>query len=278
MGAVFAPWNLCLRPAMARGPKKHMKRLAAPKHWMLDKMGGTWAPRPSTGPHKLRECLPLVLILRNRLKYALTKKEVQKILMQRLVKVDGKVRTDANFPCGFMDVISIEKSDEHFRLLYDAKGRFILHRLNNKNFADEASFKLCRVQRVSVGAKGVPQIGTHDGRTIRYPDPLTKNHDVVKVDIATNKAIDVMKFEVGVTCVVTKGQNQGRIGVVTGREKHIGSFEIVHVKDTKGRAFATRLANFFTISNKDDDSNVSLPRAKGIRDNILDERKKRLGY
>jgi len=27
-----------------------------------------------------------------------------------------------------MDVISIEKSDEHFRLMYDAKGRFILHR------------------------------------------------------------------------------------------------------------------------------------------------------
>merc|ERR1711908_267504 len=269
--------TLSHRNKMARGPKRHLKRLNAPKHWMLDKMGGTWAPRPSTGPHKLRECLPLVLILRNRLKYALTKKEVQKILMQRLVKVDGKVRTDANFPCGFMDVISIEKSDEHFRLLYDAKGRFILHRLNNKNFADEASFKLCRVQRVSVGAKGVPQIGAHDGRTIRYPDPLTKNHDVVKVDIATNKAIDVMKFEVGVTCVVTKGQNQRRIGVVTGREKHIGSFEIVHVKDTKGRAFATRLANIFTISNKDDDAQASLPRAKGIRDNILDERKKRLG-
>ncbi len=25
---------------MARGPKKHLKRLAAPKHWMLSKLGG----------------------------------------------------------------------------------------------------------------------------------------------------------------------------------------------------------------------------------------------
>ena len=25
-----------------RGPKKHLKRLNAPKHWMLDKMGGTF--------------------------------------------------------------------------------------------------------------------------------------------------------------------------------------------------------------------------------------------
>ena len=87
---------------MARGPKKHLKRLAAPKHWMLDKMTGTWAPRPSAGPHKLRECLPLIVFLRNRLKYALTKREVTSIVMQRLVKIDNKVRTDANYPAGFM--------------------------------------------------------------------------------------------------------------------------------------------------------------------------------
>merc|ERR1711970_1712220 len=239
--------------AMARGPKKHMKRLAAPKHWMLDKMGGTWAPRPSTGPHKLRECLPLILILRNRLKYALNKKEVQSILMQRHIKVDGKVRTDANYPVGFMDVVSIDKSDEHFRLMYDAKGRFILHRLNNKNFPKELNYKLCRVMQVKVGAKGVPTI-------------------------ATDKATDMLKFEVGVRCVVTKGQNQGRCGIVTGREKNIGSFEIVHVKDDKNRLFSTRIANVFTISNKDDEPLISLPRAKGVRDNILEERKRRLGY
>merc|ERR1712125_161132 len=118
------------------------------------------APRPSTGPHKMRECLPLILVLRNRLKYALTKKEVSQILMQRLIKVDGKVRTDSNYPVGFMDVISIEKTDEHFRMMYDAKGRFVLHRLNSKNFPKEQNFKLCHVQRVSVGAKGVPYITT----------------------------------------------------------------------------------------------------------------------
>jgi hypothetical protein len=26
----------------ARGPKKHLKRLNAPKHWMLSKMDGIW--------------------------------------------------------------------------------------------------------------------------------------------------------------------------------------------------------------------------------------------
>ena len=62
----------------------------------------TQAPRPSPGPHKLRECLPLIVLLRNRLKYALTGDEVKRIVKQRLIKVDGKVRTDPTFPAGFM--------------------------------------------------------------------------------------------------------------------------------------------------------------------------------
>jgi small subunit ribosomal protein S4e len=34
---------------MVRGPKKHMKRLNAPRHWMLDKLGGVFAPKPAPG-------------------------------------------------------------------------------------------------------------------------------------------------------------------------------------------------------------------------------------
>jgi len=51
------------------------------------------------------------------------------ILMQRHVRVDGKLRTDATYPAGFMDVIDIPKTDEHFRLVYDTKGRFVAHRI-----------------------------------------------------------------------------------------------------------------------------------------------------
>ncbi len=42
-----------MRIVQTRGPKKHLKRLNAPKHWMLDKMGGIYAPKPSCGPHKV---------------------------------------------------------------------------------------------------------------------------------------------------------------------------------------------------------------------------------
>ena len=199
--------------------KKHMKRLNAPKHWMLNKMGGIWAPKPSTGPHKQRESLPLSLILRNRLHYALTRKESIAIVMQKLVKVDGKVRTDLNFPAGFMgawraggwergrgagsrvgqypartfdcvlsargyrqptpffialfcpflllappslpthaDVVQIEKSNDLFRLMYDTKGRFVLHTITAEK---EGSFKLARVTSTGTSPKNIPFIVTH---------------------------------------------------------------------------------------------------------------------
>ena len=141
--------------------KKHQKRLSAPSHWLLDKLSGVYAPKPSAGPHKLRDCMPLIVFIRNRLKYALNYRETRSILMQRLVKVDGKVRTDMTYPAGFMDVISIEKTGENFRLIYDTKGRFTVHRIQ----AEEAEYKLGKVKRVQLGKGGIPFLVTHDART-----------------------------------------------------------------------------------------------------------------
>ena len=81
--------------------------------------------------------------------------------MQRLIKIDGKVRTDVTYPAGFMDVITIEKTGENFRLVYDTKGRFTVHRIKT----DEAEFKLAKVKRVQLGKGGIPFLVTHDART-----------------------------------------------------------------------------------------------------------------
>ena len=166
---------------MARGPKKHLKRINAPSHWMLDKLSGIYAFRPSSGPHKLRECLPLALILRNRLKYALTGKEVNMIMKDKegLIKVDNKIRRDPKYPAGYMDVVTIDKTGEFFRLLYDVKGRFIVHNIDQ----NEAKFKLCKIKRKAIGPNKIPYIVTHDGRTIRYPHPDIDINDTIKVYI-----------------------------------------------------------------------------------------------
>merc|ERR1712194_248038 len=177
------------------------------------------------------------------------------ICMERCVKVDGKVRTDHNFPAGFMDVVELEKCNDRFRLLYDTKGRFVLHRLQNR---EEAGYKLCRVTKVFISSKKIPVVVTHDGRTIRYPDPDVKVNDTIKVDVGTGKIIDHVKFEVGNLALITGGNNMGRIGVLQHRDRNHGSFDIVTVKDAAGATFATRL-NFCMIIGKGKEPFISLP-------------------
>jgi len=250
-----------------------MKRVAAPSSWMLSKLDGVWAPKPSAGPHKQRECLPMGLLLRNRLKYALNYREAKTIMIQRLVKVDGKIKTDQKYPAGFMDVVTIDKTKENFRLLYDTKGRFRIHKIS----PEEASYKLCRVKDIGRSLKNVPYVVTHDGRTIRYPDPEIRAYDTVRVDIASGKILDYIKFEQGNVCMIKGGNSIGRVGVITHREKHPGSFEIVHLRDAAGHSFATRLDNVMVIG-KDVKSWVSLPKGDGIKLNVVEDRKKRMGF
>jgi len=243
----------------------------APSHWMLDKLKGRWAPRPSSGPHKLRECMPLIVMLRERLKYALTYRECKMIVMQRLIKVDAKIRTDMFFPAGFMDVVQIEKTKENFRLLFDTKGRFVLHKI----VKEEATYKLCRVKKVMKGLRGTPYALTHDGRTLRYPDPDVKANDTVRLDLTTGKMLDHVKFEAGNVVMASSGNNMGRVGVIVSRERHPGSFEIVHVKDSVGHTFATRLQNVFVIG-KGTKPWISLPKGNGIKLSIIEDRAARM--
>merc|ERR1712178_559751 len=127
---------------------------------------------------------------------------------------------------------------------------------------------------LEMGAKKVPYIVTHDGRTIRYPDPLVAVNDTVKFNIETGKCDDFIKFETGNLAMISGGKNTGRVGVIISRERHQGSFDIVHIKDAAGHIFATRLGNVFVIGEGSTPL-ISLPKRKGIKKSIIEERTER---
>ena len=121
------------------------------------------------------------------------------------------------YPTGLMDVISIPKTNENFRMLFDTKGRYTVHKISD----DESAFKLCKVKQTAVGPNAVPYIVTHDGRTIRYPDPHVKNNDTVKVDLDSGRMTEFIKFDVGVAVMCTGGRNMGRVGTLVHRGKRM---------------------------------------------------------
>ncbi|KAM0675946.1 40S ribosomal protein S4 [Gurleya vavrai] len=243
---------------MTRGPKRHLKRLAAPKSWMLDKMGGTFAPKPVSGPHRSKECIPLCLLLK-KLNYAQTKKEVKHIVRNQMIKINHKIRTEKNFPVGLFDVLSIEKTNEHYRLLYNINKRFYLHKISN----EEAKIRLCKVTKKKIDNE-VPFCYTDDGFSFRFLDPKIEINDTLKVDIINNKVVSFIKFEEGKMALITKGNNLGCIGTIVRIERHEIGFDMIYLKDVNGRSFATRARNAFVIGEVDN-VEITLPNGKGLK-------------
>lgn len=95
-------------------------------------------------------------------------------------------------------------------------------------------FKLGKVKQCRLGSGGVPFVVTHDGKTIRYPDPDTKVGDSIKIDLESMRPTGLLKFEIGCQVYCSGGRNRGRIGELKSRDRHPGMFDIVTVQDAKG--------------------------------------------
>ena len=110
------------------------------------------------------------------------------------------------------------------------------------------------------------------------PDPATAKPRLGRLVgvYATGKIQDFIKFDTGVIVMVTGGRNMGRVGVITHRERHDGGFNIVHIKDAIDNEFATRESNVFVIGQEK--PWISLPKGKGVKLSIAEERDRRRAY
>lgn len=253
---------------MARGPRKHFKRIRAPKSWLMDKMGGVFAVRPSEGPHPLRESIPLQVVLRDKLHFARTGREVDVILHQKegLVHIDKKVRRNPKYPVGLMDVIDLPKVGTSYRVLYDVKGRFVFVKIKKP----EAAFKLCKIEKKQVGANGVTYLVTHDGRTLRFANREVTMNDTVKLNLDNGEITERYPMVVNNLAYVMNGSNRGRIGIVNHIAHFDGNHDLVTLKDVKGHLFTTRSSYVFMIGNGNN-SAITLPKQNGIKLTIAEE-------
>ena len=101
----------------------HLKRIAAPRTWLVQRKENTFIIRPKPGAHSLEYGLSLGVILRDVLKVGKTLAEVKKILNNKEILVDGKRRKDYRFIVGLFDVISIPALKQYHRVSLDNKGR-----------------------------------------------------------------------------------------------------------------------------------------------------------
>jgi small subunit ribosomal protein S4e len=192
--------------------KKHLKRLRIPKFWRVPKKHAKWAPKPRAGPHKQFESIPLMVILRDILKIADKGKEAKSIIKMGGVFVDGKYRKDQKYPVGVMDVVSMPRLKQQYRIVPTRKGLGLI-----EISVAESKKKICKIGDKTVVRGGKLQLNLHDGRNLLVDIKDSKKYntgDSIVVELPSQKILNHVKLERGALALIIKGKNIGMLGKI----------------------------------------------------------------
>lgn len=222
---------------------KHMKRLVAPRSWGISRKTSTWVSKPRPGPHATDSSVPMSLVLRDMLKLCDNLREVKHILSARGIMVDGRVVTDEKFPVGLMDVVSISKTGQNYRMLLDTHGRMKLTAVS----PDEAKVKLVRIQNKKIVKNGVFQLNLHDGRNILIPKNQYKTGDVLKIELPSQKILKQIPLKEGSLALLIAGSHPGALVTVESFTVKRGSAQnLVGFRE----GFSTTWDNVFVVGER----------------------------
>lgn len=193
---------------------RHMKRLAAQRVLRIPRKTHKWAVKPSPGAHSIEACMPLLYIVRDILGYADTGQEARQIIGAKSILVDGRPTRNYKLPVGFMDVITIPKTHEHFRVLIDKKGKLTLVRIKDDSF----KWKLVKINNKTRVKGGKIQLNLHDGRNILLNQNMHKTSDVLKIEIPSQKILENYPFASDSIAYITGGAHVGTIATIDHEE------------------------------------------------------------
>jgi small subunit ribosomal protein S4e len=109
-----------------------------------------------------------------------------------------------------MDILSIPRIEENYRILLDTKGRLTLHPVS----AEDAEYKLAKIMNKSQVKGGKTQLHLHDGRNVLVDEDEYSTYDVISLSIPEQEIKETYKFEEGATILVTGGKHTGEIGKI----------------------------------------------------------------
>jgi len=197
------------------GCARHLKAMAAPSALRISRKQSKFVKKAGAGPAKLRDSLPLLLVLRDALKLAGDAREAKKVLNEGSVLVDGRVVRSAAFPAGLMSVVSIPPINAFYRVvLRDNK-------LELRSVSREAAgVKYCRIEDKKTVRKGRVQLVLHDGRSvlIEKEEDRFKTGDSLKLAVPKQEIKSFLKLEKNALCYVAHGKHSGAVAKLSSIE------------------------------------------------------------
>lgn len=187
----------------------HLKRLAAPKTWHVNRKKIKFIIKPAPGPHSLQNGIALGTLLKEILEYASTTREAKKMMHTDEIKVDGKARKNFRFPVGIFDTLEFEKTGECFRIILNKNGKIGVIKIRK----EEAAVKPCKI----IGKKmirGHIQLNLHDGKNITVDKDNYMVGDTVILKLPGQEISRHIRMDKKAAIFLIGGKHIGEIGNV----------------------------------------------------------------
>ena len=185
---------------------KHMKRNEVPKSWPIKRKGTKFVVSPNFSNEK---GMPILVILRDILDLAKTRKEVKKALFAKNILVNGKVARDEKNSVMLFDTVTIVPSKKNYRLSLSENGKFKLEEIKSSEVDKKVSKVISK--KVLKGKK--TQLNFIDGRNL-LTDLKCKTNDSVLIDLKNKKAEKCLELKENANVVVIAGKHSGEKGKI----------------------------------------------------------------
>jgi small subunit ribosomal protein S4e len=192
-------------------------------------------------------------------------REAKKLIGLGHFKVDRKVVKDERYPVGLMDVLSIDKTNTHYRIVPDSDYGLVLYEIPE----DESKFKLCRIDGKNTIKGGHIQLNLHDGRNliIRVDDPQNPEEDiyecmdVVKISLPDQEILKKLEFTEGNLAIIMDGTNIAKIGTIEEIEKKFGPKSSRVSIEQDGEIIET-LYDYTFVLGEDKQPEIDIPKTE----------------
>ncbi len=204
------------------------KRLVVPRVTKIPRKNFFWGATANPGRHSKESSVALLTVLRDYLRLGDKEREVTRMLNSGFIKIDGKLVKNRKTAVGFMDVITVVPTSEHFRVLYDKKGRLIVNKEDEKN----SNLKPMKVFNKITTVSGKTQLILHDGQNFITEDSSISTGDVLIMSVPEKKIQHIIKMQPGNKAFLTGGAHVGSIGTIKKVEvKESSKSNLVHFEE-----------------------------------------------
>ena len=184
----------------------HLKRQKAPRNWPIYRKGTKYLVRPG---FDIYGGIPILIVLRDMLKIARTRKEVKRALHERNIFLNNYPPTDEKNNVLLFDVIKIIPAKKNYRLGLTEKGKIRIEEIDEK----ESNKKIAKVINKTLLKGKRIQLNLSDGRNF-ISDIKCSTNDSVLINLKERKIEKCLPLKENVSIFVFAGKHAGKRGII----------------------------------------------------------------